>query len=134
MNLSTKQTHRYREQICDCRGRKGHGGRMDWEFRISRCKLSYIEWVNNRVLLYSMGNYIQYPVLIHNGKVYEKIHICITARRSNQSILKEISPEYLLEGPMLKLKLQFFGHLMQRTDSLEKILMLGKIEGRRRRE
>ena len=50
---------------------------MDWEFRISRCKLSYIEWVNNRVLLYSMGNYIQYPVLIHNGKVYEKIHICI---------------------------------------------------------
>ena len=56
-----------------------------------------------------------------------------TARRSNQSILKEISPEYSLEGLMLKLKLQFFGHLMQRTDSLEKTLMLGKIEGRRRR-
>ena len=56
-----------------------------------------------------------------------------TARRSNQSILKEISPEYSLEGLMLKLKLQSFGHLMQRTDSLEKILMLGKIEGRRRR-
>ena len=56
-----------------------------------------------------------------------------TARRSNQSILKEISPEYLLEGLMLKLKLQYFGHLMQRTDSLEKSLMLGKIEGRRRR-
>ena len=55
-----------------------------------------------------------------------------TARRSNQSILKEISPEYLLEGLMLKLKLQYFGHLMQRTDSLEKPLMLGKIEGRRR--
>ena len=56
-----------------------------------------------------------------------------TARRSNQSILKEISPEYSLEGLMLKLKLQYFGHLMQRTNSLEKTLMLGKIEGRRRR-
>ena len=56
-----------------------------------------------------------------------------TARRSNQSILKEISPEYSLEGLMLKLKLQYFGHLMQRTDLLEKTLMLGKIEGRRRR-
>ena len=56
-----------------------------------------------------------------------------TARRSNQSILKEISPEYSLEGLMLKLKLQYFGHLMQRTDSLEKTLMPGKIEGRRRR-
>ena len=56
-----------------------------------------------------------------------------TARRSNQSILKEISPEYSLEGLMLKLKLQYFGHLMQRVDSLEKTLMLGKIEGMRRR-
>ena len=56
------------------------------------------------------------------------------ARRSNQSILKEISPEYSLEGLMLKLKLQYFGHLMQRTDSMEKALMLDKIEGRRRRE
>ena len=56
-----------------------------------------------------------------------------TARRSNQSILKEISPKYSLKGLMLKLKLQYFGHLMQRTDSLEKILMLGKIEGERRR-
>ena len=55
------------------------------------------------------------------------------ARRSNQSILKEISPEYSLEGLMLKLKLQFFGHMMRRTDSLEKTLMLGKIEGRRRK-
>ena len=55
-----------------------------------------------------------------------------TARRSNQSILKEISPEYSLEGLMLKLKLQYFGHLKQRTNSLEKTLMLGKIEGRRR--
>ena len=56
-----------------------------------------------------------------------------TARRSNQSILKEINPEYSLEGLMLKLKLQYFGHLMQRTDSLEKTLILGKIEGGRRR-
>ena len=55
-----------------------------------------------------------------------------TARRSNQSIVKEFSPEYSLEGLTLKLKLQYFGHLMQRTDSLEKTLMLGKIEGRRR--
>jgi len=57
-----------------------------------------------------------------------------TARRSNQSILKETSPEYSLEGLMLKLKLQYFGHLMRRADSLEKTLMLGKIEGRRRWE
>ena len=56
-----------------------------------------------------------------------------TARRSNQSILKEISPEYSLEGLMLKLKLQYFGHLMRRADSLEETLMLGKIEGRRRK-
>ena len=56
-----------------------------------------------------------------------------TARRSNQSILKEISPEYSLEGLVLKLKLQYFGHLTRRTDSFEKTLMLGKIEGRRRR-
>ena len=57
----------------------------------------------------------------------------MTVRRSNQSILKKINPEYSLEGLMLKLKLQFFGHLMQRIDSLEKTLMLGKIEDRRRR-
>ena len=56
-----------------------------------------------------------------------------TARRSNQSVLKEINPDYSLEGLKLKLKLQYFGHLMQRTDSLEKTLMLGKIEGKRRR-
>ena len=59
--------------------------------------------------------------------------MCWTARRSNQSVLKEISPECSLEALMLKLKLQYFGHLMQRADSFEKILMLGKIEGRRRR-
>ena len=61
------------------------------------------------------------------------LRVPLTARRSNQSILKEISPKYSLEGLMLKLKLHYFGHLMRRTDSLEKTLMLGKIEGRRRR-
>ena len=64
----------------------------------------------------------------------EDSRITWTARRSNQSILKEISPEYLLEELMLKQKLQYFGHLMRRTDSLEKTLMLRKTEGRRRRE
>ena len=61
------------------------------------------------------------------------LRVSWTARGSNESILKEISPEYSLEGLMLELKLQYFGHLMQRTDSLEKTLMLGKIEGGRRR-
>ena len=65
-------------------------------------------------------------------KTLERVHW--TARRSNQSILKEISPEYSLEGLILKLKLQYSGHLMRRADIFEKILMLGKIEGRRRRE
>ena len=66
--------------------------------------------------------------------VLEKtLRVSWTTRRSNQSILKEINPEYTLEGLMLKLKLQYFGHLMQKTDSFEKTLMLGKIEGRRRR-
>ena len=60
------------------------------------------------------------------------MRVSLTASRSNQSILKEISPEYSLEGLMLKLKLQYFGHLIRRTDSLEKTLMLGKIEGGRR--
>ena len=67
-----------------------------------------------------------------NCGVGEDSRVPWTARRSNQSILKEISPEYSLEGLMLKLKLQYFGHLMQGTDSLEKTLMLGKIEGKRR--
>ena len=62
-----------------------------------------------------------------------RLRVPWTARRSNQSILKEISPEYSLEGLMLKLKLQYFGNLMQRVDSLDKTLMLGKIEGGRRR-
>ena len=69
-----------------------------------------------------------------NCGVGEDLRVPWTARRSNQSIVKEISPEYSLEGLMLKLKLQYFGHLMQRSDSLEKTLMLAKIEGGRRRQ
>ena len=65
--------------------------------------------------------------------VLELLRVRWTARRSNQSILKEISPEYSLEGLRMRLKFQYFGHLMQTADSLEKTLMLGKIEGRRRR-
>ena len=74
-------------------------------------------------------------MMLMNCGVGEDLRVPWTARRSNQSILKEISPEYALEGLMLKLKLklQYFGHLMQRTDSLEKTLMLEKIEGRKRR-
>ena len=71
--------------------------------------------------------------MLLNCGVREDLRVPWTARRLNQSILKEISPEYSLEGLMLKLKLQYFSHLMQRTDSFEKTLMLGKIEGRRRR-
>ena len=71
--------------------------------------------------------------MLLNCGVGEDLRVPWTARRSNQSILKEISPEYSLEGLMLKLKLQYSGHLMRRVDSLEKTLMLGKIEGVRRR-
>ena len=71
--------------------------------------------------------------MLLNCGVGEDLRVPWTERRSNQSILKEISSEYSLKGLMLKLKLQYFGHLMRRTDPLEKTLMLGKIEGRRRR-
>ena len=72
-------------------------------------------------------------LMFSNCDVGGDLRVSWTARRSNQSILKEVSPEYSLEGLMLKLKLHYFGHLMGRTDSLEKTLMLGRIEGRRRR-
>ena len=72
-------------------------------------------------------------MLLNCGVGEDSLKVACTARRSNQSILKEVSPEYSLEGPMLKLKLQYFGHLIQRADSLEKTLMLGKTEGRKRR-
>ena len=71
--------------------------------------------------------------MLLNCGVGEDLRVPWTARRSNQSILKEIDPEYSLEGLMLKMKLQYFGYLMQRADSFEKTLVLGKIEGRRRR-
>ena len=71
--------------------------------------------------------------MLFNYGVGEDLKLPWTARRSNQSILKETNPEYSLEGLMLKLKLQYFGHLMQRTDLFDKTLMLGKIEGRSRR-
>ena len=72
-------------------------------------------------------------LMLLNGGVGEDLRVRWTARRSNQSILKEISPEYSLEGLMLNLKLQYFGHLMRRADSFEKTLILGKIERGRRR-
>ena len=72
-------------------------------------------------------------MMLLNCGIGEDLRVAWTARRSNQSILKAINPEYSLEGLMLKLKLQYSGHLMRRTDSLEKTLMLGKIEGGRRR-
>ena len=78
MNTSMKQTHR--EQTCGCQGEEADDVGMDWEFGISRCKLLYIEWINNKVLLYSTG---KYRVIKHNGKEYEKecvymyhVHIC----------------------------------------------------------
>ena len=72
-------------------------------------------------------------MLLNCGVGEDFLKVTWTAKRSNQLILKEISPEYSLEGLMLKLKLQYFGHLTRRAESLEKALMLGKIEGRRRR-
>ena len=102
--------------------------------------------------IYSTGNYILYLVITYNGKELEKyiqyhlyvdafelwcwrrlLRISRTARRSNQSILKEINPEYPLERLMLKLKLQYCGHLMQRVNSLEMTLVPGKIEGKKNR-
>ena len=83
-----------------------------------------------------VGPYIRLSaeeLMILNCGVGEDLRVPWTARRSNQSILKEIIPEYSLEGLMLKLKLQYFGHLMQKTDFLEKTILLGKIEGGRRR-
>ena len=71
--------------------------------------------------------------MLSNCGAGEDLTVLWTVRRSNQSILKEINPDYSLEGLMMKLKLQYFGHMMQRADSLEKILMPGKIEGRSRR-
>ena len=71
MNIAMKQNHRHREQTRGCQG-EGEGGGKDWEFGTSRGKLLHIGWINNKVLRYSTGNYIQYSVIHHNGKEYEK--------------------------------------------------------------
>ena len=86
--------------------------------------------------LHNLLEFAQIHIHRVNDAIYWRrlLRVPWTARRPNQSILKEINPEYSLEGLMLKLKLQYFVHLMRRTDSLEKTLMLGKIEGRRKRE
>ena len=78
MNLSKKQkqTHRHREQTCGCQG-EGGGGGMDWEFGVSGCKQVYIGWINNKVLLFSTGNSIQYPVINRDGKAYEKEYMSV---------------------------------------------------------
>ena len=74
MNLSVKQkqSHRHGEQTCGCQGGGGGRGGMEWEFGVSKCKLLHIEWIKNKVLLYSTGNYIQYPGINHNGKEYKE--------------------------------------------------------------
>ena len=80
MNLSTKQkqTHRHREQTYGCHGGGEEGRGVDWEFGVSRCKLLHTKWINNKVLLNSTGNYIQYPGINHSGKEYKKrMYICV---------------------------------------------------------
>ena len=80
LSMKGKQTHRHREQTCGCQGGRGGGGGRDWEFGVSRCKLSYTRWINNKVLPYSTENYIQYPMINHKGKEHKKknVYICIT--------------------------------------------------------
>ena len=82
MNLLTKQkqTHRHRDQTCGCQG--GKSGGMDWEFGISRWNLLNIGWINNKALLYSTGSYVQYPVINHNEKEYEKECVCVCITES----------------------------------------------------
>ena len=88
-------------------------------------EFDYVKYLTNNIII--SNQYTKVTYYLYNQENYR------TERSSNQSILKEISPEYSLEGLMLKLKLQYFGHLMRRADSLEKTLMLGKIEGRKKR-
>ena len=78
MNLSTKQKQTHREQTCGCQEGGGEGRRMGWEFGVGRCTLLHLEWKNNKVLLYSTGNSIQYPGINHNGKEYkQRMSICV---------------------------------------------------------
>ena len=78
MNLSIKQkqTHRHREEACGCQGGFRGGRGMDWDFGIGRCEVLHLEWINNKVLIYSTGNYIQYPVTNYNGKEYKQ-NVCM---------------------------------------------------------
>ena len=77
--MKQKQTHRHGEQTCGCQGGGESGGRMEWEFGINRCKLLCIEWINNKVPLYSTGNYIQYPEINHNGKeIKRNVCVCVS--------------------------------------------------------
>ena len=112
------------------------GDGLLWNLSIlSKCHFSYFQ-INISPLLYCYLVFNSLPTELWAFKQWcwrRLLRVPWTARRSNLSILKEISPEYSLEGLMMKLKLQYFGHLMRRTDSLEKTLMLGKIEGGRRR-
>ena len=71
--MKQKQTNRHREQICGCQARGGSRRWKNWEFVINKCKLLYIGWINNKVLLYNTGNHIQYPMINHNGKEYEYV-------------------------------------------------------------
>ena len=75
LSMKHKQTHRCRDQICGCQGGGGGGRGMDWEFGVNRSKLLYTEWINYKVLPYSTGSCIQYPVINHNQKEYEKEYI-----------------------------------------------------------
>ena len=77
LSMKQKQTHRHRGQTGGCHRGGESGGGKDWEFGISRRKLLYIGWINNKALLYSTGNYIQYPVINHNGKEYKKEYIYV---------------------------------------------------------
>ena len=75
--MKQKQTDRHREQICGCQARGGSRGWKNWEFVINKCKLLYIGWINNKVLLYVTENHIQYPMKNYNGIEYERVYICI---------------------------------------------------------
>ena len=103
------------------------------------CRLTFIDCGNSVYHVYRCESWTIKKAELQSADAFELwywrelVRVSWTARRSNQSILKEIHPEYSLEGLMLKVKLQHFGHLMWRTDSFEQTLMLGKIEGRRRR-
>ena len=108
----------------ELRASKGSDARQSYRFSSSHVWMRELDYKES----WALKNWCFWTMLLE-----KTLRVPSTARRSNQSILKEISPEYSLEGLMLKLKLQYFSHLIWRTDSFEKTLILGKIEGRRRR-